>query len=121
MKKIKAGLPHGLAFVSDPQAGEPPEPGLDDEPVWANSECLMIKCTHVQEGETDIMLSKDASDAMPQTPIFDGTLNTPSRVVQIWTSMQDILLEIDVPTQSTRMRVWTNHPRWADVILIVAG
>ncbi len=121
MRKIRAGLPHGLAFVSDPQAGESPEPGLDAELVWANRECLMVKCTHIQEGETNIALSSNAADAMPQMPIFDDMLNTPSRAVQIWTSMQDILLEIDVPTQFTRVRVWMNHPKWADDILVVLG
>lgn len=121
MRKISAGLPHGLAFVSDPQAGEPPEPGSDTELVWANRECLMIKCTHIQEGETNIALSSDPVDAMPQMPIYDDVLSTPSRLVQIWTSMQDILLEIDVPTPLTRVRVWTNHPKWADDILVVLG
>lgn len=90
MRKISAGLPHGLAFVSDPQAGEPPEPGSDTELVWANRECLMIKCTHIQEGETNIALSSDPVDAMPQMPIYDDVLSTPSRLVQIWTSRHGV-------------------------------
>jgi hypothetical protein len=120
-ESIRVGFPHGLVFVSDPKGGRPPEPGADAASVWANSECLMIKCTHIQEGETDVALSSDVQDALPYEPIFDDMLNTPSGVVQVSTSAMDVLLESNVPSESMRVRVWTNHPKWADDILVLLG
>ena len=53
-----------------------------------------------------------------QAPMFDGTLETPNRVVVVTTTERKAILESHVATPRTRIRIWTNHPTEPDDVVI---
>ena len=52
------------------------------------------------------------------SPALDDTLETPSRAVVVSIVPGDAILKAIVPTSTTRVRVWVNHPIEADDIII---
>lgn len=120
-QSIRVRPPHSLLFVSDQNGGDCPIPDRSSIRLWASREGLSIGCYSEQDGETDFALSDEASDVLSQKPIYDGVLDTPSRIVIVSTSSLDTLLETAVPTHFTRVRIWTNHPVWPNDILVVLG
>ena len=60
------------------------------------------------DGETKVTLGYPRRN--DGRPAFDGYLDTPHRTVAVWTVEWVKLLETNVPTTRTRIRVWTNHP-----------
>ena len=51
---------------------------------------------------------------------LDG-LETPSKAVIISTAEHETVMNANVPTQSTRVRIWTNHPTEPDRIIVGLG
>ncbi len=74
-----------------------------------------------QDGETEVTLgaARDVDPGGP--PVFDGVLETPSKAVIISTAEHETVMNANVPTQSTRVRIWTNHPTEPDRIIVGLG
>jgi hypothetical protein len=102
MSSIKVAPPNSLVLISDVERGEvPAKIDLD--------------------GETMIKLGP-ATDVDPGSrPAFETILSTPTRTVAVMTIEWATLLKAEVPALSTRVRVWTNHARWPDKVLIGLG
>jgi hypothetical protein len=45
-------------------------------------------------------------------------LETPGRAIVISTVTAETVMKTIVPGQRTRVRIWVNHPRWPDKIII---
>jgi hypothetical protein len=111
---------NSLLFVSDPNGGVAPIP------VWgamilSTSSCISVACTSEQDGPTEVILG-NASDVDPgHPPAFDGALETPNRAVVVSTVDDQTVLKANVPTSETHVRVWINHPRWPDKVIVGLG
>jgi hypothetical protein len=53
-----------------------------------------------------------------EQPIFSGYLETPNRVVTVLTVDEQVVVEAKVPNLRTQVRIWVNHPRWPDEVII---
>ena len=74
-----------------------------------------------QDGETEISLGP-ARDVDPGgRPVFDGALETPNRAVIISTAEHETVLNARVQSESTRVRIWTNHPTEPDRVVVGLG
>ena len=51
-------------------------------------------------------------------PQFDGLLKSPSGILTVQNVVHESLLTISLSGQIVRVRVWLNHPRWADKVAI---
>jgi hypothetical protein len=71
-----------------------------------------------QDGETDVTLGLAREVDPVAMPAFDGPLETPSRLVVIWTVEGKIVLKASVQDTHTRIRIWVNHPREPDRVII---
>jgi hypothetical protein len=111
---------NSLLVISDPDGGIPPIP------VWgalvlSTSSCITVGCSSEQDGPTEVVLG-DASDVDPgHAPAFDGDLETPNRVVVVSTVDDQTILQANVPTSKTHVRIWINHPRWPDKVIVGLG
>ena len=81
----------------------------------------MVACESFMDGKTEIILGA-CKEVNPGRPItFESFLETPGREVAVRTCEFDTLLFAKVPTDSTRVRIWTNHPTEPDRVIIGLG
>ena len=118
MTTIKAAPPNMLVLIGD-RTGDIPET-MAGRLVAATSTRVAVGTQYAYDGETSITLSDESVDAMDGTLAFDGVLETPSRKMTICTVLNEVLLEMNVPTDLTRVQIWTNHPSEPDTIAVVA-
>ena len=86
--------------------------------IAATGACIIVGCLAEMDGQTEIVMGKAPEIDPGHRPSFDGVLETPSHVVCVWTVEWEKVLETRVPTTSTRVRVWGNHPTEPDEIIV---
>jgi hypothetical protein len=111
---------NSLLFISDPNGGEPPIP-VRNTRIRSTSSCISVSCSSEQDGPTEVILGM-AQEVDPGTdPVFDRDLETPNRAVVVSTVERETVLEAKVPGKRTHVRIWVNHPRWADKVIVGLG
>jgi hypothetical protein len=116
----KVAPPYSLIFIADPDGGTAPECS-PPAPYWATSTCIAVGCLMFQDGDTEVSLGKAHEVNPAGRPIFDNLLETPSLKVNVETAERELILQTDVPTVSTRVRIWTNELVEPDKIVIGLG
>jgi hypothetical protein len=116
----KHALQNALIFVEDVSGGKPPYP-FTDEKIQYTSSFVSVACLHEIDGETELVLGPVDDVAPDFDPAFDGMIETPSRELVLTTVPGEKLLMAKVPDTNTRIRVWRNHPVWADKVVIGWG
>ena len=102
--------------------GSSPPEQLDDGLVHYNRQCVSVGCYPEIDGETTFILGRATEMGRESVvPVFDGTIETPTRRLVICTVLGTILLEAEVPDQSTRVRVWANHLQWPTEVIVGWG
>lgn len=69
------------------------------------------------DGTTRFTLTDEPIESAGE-PLFDDFLETPSCNVSIFSSHNEVILEVPVQRTRTRVRIWTNHPSEPDDVLI---
>lgn len=109
-----------MLFVSDVAGGLVPDIARDRH-IWATSSCIVFGCLMFLDGETDVVLGSWDEVAINSYPSFDGTLDTPNRMVMVSTVGWEVVLKMAVPKAKTRVGIWTNHPSEPDNVIIGLG
>lgn len=113
--------PNSLILVMDQKVGEVPD-SMNHGMVAATASCVAVGTLSEADGETFISLSDEVPSRLPkQAPVFDGVLPTPTKRLAVCSVQDEPLLALDVPSSSTRVRIWANHPAEANEIWIVVG
>ena len=73
------------------------------------------------DGPTEVTLDAATNVDPGNAPVFDGSLETPSRTVVASTVDRKPLLRVSVPGNQTRVRIWTNHPMEPDKVVVGVG
>ncbi|MET0724516.1 MAG: hypothetical protein ABWY64_27315 [Tardiphaga sp.] len=127
---IKVAPAHSIFFISDPAYEVVSKVDGRTPTVWATPSCLAVGCLMFQDGETELTLlaGEEADRAAPllvadreMEQVFEGSLETPGNVLVVSTSEKQVLLRLTVPSVTTRVRVWTNHPTEPEKITVLAG
>jgi hypothetical protein len=124
-KAIRFGAPNLMFFVEDASGGKPLY--IDDSNVdivprfWVNTTMLIVGTLHRDEGDTHLTVSTSEDDAPAVPPRFECYLDTPSRLLQMSTSEREILTKCQVASHKTRIRVWSNDPKFPDDVFILLG
>jgi hypothetical protein len=116
----KVAPPYSLIFIADADGGVAPECS-PPAPYWATSTCIAVGCLMSQDGDTEVSLGNAREVDPGARPIFDSFLETPNRKVNVETAEGELILQADVPTESTRVRIWTNELQEPDKIVIGLG
>src|SRR3954454_24914334 len=110
---------NSLILVMDRIVGAVPETmagGL----VAATPTCIAVGTKSEHDGETSISLSDEAmSSRSGSNPRYDGVLKTPSRHLSVCSVLDEVLLEMSVPSDATRVQVLANDAAEPDDITIV--
>lgn len=120
MHSTRISPPNSLLFISDPAVGMVPE-FVAGKLILSTTSCVSVNCYPEQDGPTEVILGR-AEEVNPATaPAFDGGLETPSRAVVVLTVERETVLRKQVPTTHTRLRIWVDHPRWPQRVIIGVG
>ena len=120
MIQTRYSPPNSIIAISDPVGGDIPDPP-ESSRIAATSSFLVVGCLSFMDGETEFTLGNGKEINPGEAPAFDGILETPSYAIQVATVLDEVLLRADVPTDHTRVRVWTNHPKWPNRVIIGLG
>jgi hypothetical protein len=117
---IKIAPSNSLVLIGDSGGGSVPDPEkiARDANVTATDTCVVVCCLPEIDGETEITLGTANATDPGSSPAFDGTITTPSHVVRVFDVQWKPLLEVPVSTAKTRIRVWKNHPHFADQVIV---
>ena len=83
--------------------------------------CFYMACQHPDDGETKVTLGEGQEVDPGSSPAFDCMVHTPDPAIKVIIVPNEKILETTVPTSSTRVRIWVNHPQWPDEVIIGLG
>ena len=89
--------------------------------IWVTPSCVAFGCLMEQDGPTELTIGLAEQVGSPNLPAFDGLIETPLRIVVIFTAENQPVLHAGVPGIRTRLRIWTNHPTEPDKVVIGLG
>jgi hypothetical protein len=120
---VRIAPPNSLVLISDAQGGVVPDPDAiaRNAEIISTASCIAVCCLAAIDGETEITLGPAGAVGPADDPAYDGTIVTPTRAIVVWTVEWRKLLEMNVPTLQTRLRVWTNRQREPDKVIIGLG
>ena len=120
MKTLEFSPINSIVFVSDNLHTRPPV-HQDSGLIHFNNESVSVGCYPEVSGSTIFTLGPAREVAPDFELAFDGMIETPSKKLIITTVLDEILLEADVTDLTTRVRVWLNHPKWPDKVVVGWG
>ena len=115
-KEIRIAPRNSVILVMDQSVGEVPK-AMNKALVAATPSCIAVGTLSEHDGLTLISLS----DAAPppgtdMSLVFDGVLTTPTRKVSLCSVLDEALVALDVPAESTRVQIWANDDTEPDQI-----
>ncbi len=120
---IKVAPPNSFVLICDVQGGIVPDPDAIAEAasISATNSCVTVCCLAEMDGETEIKLGPADEVWLDNRPAFEGTIETPTHTVAVFTTEWTKLLEINVSSESSQLKIWTNRSREPDKIVIGVG
>lgn len=112
--------PNSILLIQDPTHDYtiPSNTGL---PVAHTSSCISVMTLESSRGEeTTVRLGSDLGTP-PRHLIFDGSLETPGKCIEVGTSWLEQIFLIPVGNTVTRVTIWTNDSTQPDKIWIQAN
>jgi hypothetical protein len=108
---------HSVILVMVRLAGVIPS-SMSGALVASTPSCVAVGILSEHDGETTITITDEDADLSVGLPVFDGVILTPSRVVSVCSALDDVLRVGSVPAETSRIRVFVNHPMEPDLITI---
>lgn len=121
MKIILSVAPqHSILLLADVgnEAAEVPLDGVEDAVVSSGS-VVGINVMAEVDGETLVELTDEPSDPTDLIPLFDGSVDTPSRSVSLCTSDWSVLAALAVGDDEARVRIFGSTSTRPDRVLVV--
>lgn len=121
MKIILSVAPqHSILLLADVgnDAAEVPLDGVEDAVVSSGS-VVGINVMAEVDGETLVELTDEPSDPTDLIPLFDGSVDTPSRSVSLCTSDWSVLAALAVGDDEARVRIFGSTSTRPDRVLVV--
>lgn len=125
---IRIAPPNSIVFISDPRSEVIPKIDKRSRAIWATPSCLAVGCLAAQDGETELTVfagdaaneaARDIANKADFDQTFDGILDTPRQTLSVSTSERQVLLQVAVPTRTTRVRVLTDHPTEPERVVVL--
>jgi hypothetical protein len=109
--------PNSLLFISDENGGKPPLPRRGAL-IQSTPSCISVGCYPEQDGPTYVVIG-DISEVDPgDLPEFVGTLETPNRTVVVSTVDGEAVLEANVLSKLTQVKIWVSDLRWPEKVIL---
>ncbi|WP_421724230.1 hypothetical protein [Bauldia sp.] len=100
---------NSLLYVKDPRSEDYPEiGGPKSTSIWVRPSCIAVSCLPDNDGDTAITIGPSAEMVPDTTLLFDGWIETPSNRIVVTTVLDEEVLGVGVPSERTRLRIWTD-------------
>lgn len=116
-------VPNGVIFFFDDSHPDIIIPMHDgDYVVDANSSSVSVFTTIDVDGEVFVELANEISESRKENllHVFEGHIDAPGRKVAMFTSEDDILMEVDVGGTQAKLSVWVDDLESPDTVLVEA-
>lgn len=120
ISRMMIAPPNLQFFISDPGAADVPIQG-EKIRIISSGEMISVPCRYWNEGDTELVVGDYGEVQENRSPVFDGSIPTPSRT--IWFSDAELteLLLFPTPTKMTRLRIWTDGLELPERIVVGVG
>lgn len=88
--------------------------------IISNPNCIRVPALYREDGNTSVTIGSFEEVGSPDTPDFDGPLNTPSGVMHLFDANDDID-SVATETLQVRVRIWINLPTEPDQVRMALG
>src|SRR5262249_22466755 len=97
--------PNAVVLLMDPSVGVVPD-NMSGRAIAVTSSCVALGA--LSDGPTRIMLSDELSETDVNEVACDVVLETPSQRLAVCSVLVDVIVEMAVKAERTRVRIWTN-------------
>jgi hypothetical protein len=112
--------PNSLLLIMDRSVGQIPE-SMAGRLIAFTPTCVAIGTLSEHDGTTRVTLDESSGRPAQSTPTFDGVLETPGRKLSVCSVLHEVVLDLAVATERTRIRVWVNDDAEPSEIHILAS
>jgi hypothetical protein len=107
-------------FISDASLPENAQPE-EKIRILFNGQCITVPCAYWDETETELTVGAADEVDQPSAPLFDEMLPTPSRSILFTDVACAELLAYATPTETTRIRIWTDGLEFPEHVVVSIG
>ncbi len=116
-------VPNGVVFFFDDNHPDVIIPMHDDGYIVDASNSSVSIFTKIDvDGEVFVELANQISDSMKKNlqHVFEGAIDVPGRKVAMFTSVEDVIMEVDVADTKAKLSVWVDDLNSANIVLVEA-
>ena len=117
-RSVKTAPPNSMFVIVDPDNRVKGPDWSGHDPLASTEACVYGACYPEVDGETQFTLGSMRDVDPGMDPVFDGTIKTPNRKISLETSHREPILSATTKGQETKLRIWTNHPRFPDKVIV---
>jgi hypothetical protein len=112
--------PNSLLLIMDRSVGQIPE-SMAGGLVAFTATCAAIGTLSEHDGSTRVILDDGSGPPAHGTLVFDGVLDTPGLKLAVCSVLDEVVLELAVAAERTRVRIWANDQAEPSEIYILAS
>ena len=94
---------------------------MDRRGVLSSKDCVLIPSVYWYDGDTHVTFGPASEITEAREPDFDGMLNTPNKELILFDANEPQYAATTVPSITTRIRIWMDHPTEPENIVIAWG
>jgi hypothetical protein len=119
IKTTKIAPPNSQVVIVDPKGKNIKVPQWHEpQPCIYTESCILVLCYPEVDGETEIVLGNADQVDPGNTPIFDGHLLTPSRMLAIEMVGGEPVFQMPTADVRTKLRIWSDAIKWPTKIWV---
>ena len=112
--------PPNSVLIMDRSVGQIPDSLMGGLTAFTPT-CVAIGTRSEHDGDTRVTLEENDGSSCRGVPAFDGVLDTPDRKIAVCSVLDDVIFELPVPAERTRVRIWANDASEPSEIYIVVS
>lgn len=93
----------------------------DRRGVLSSKDGVLIPSVYWYDGDTHVTFGPASEITEAREPDFDGMLNTPNKELILFDANEPQYAATTVPSITTRIRIWMDHPTEPENIVIAWG
>lgn len=122
LQSVTIAPPYSVVLITGRDDGGDIPPSMGRSVIAATESCIAVGCLSDADGPTEFVLGPTREIAAAgEEPVFEGRLQTPDSAVVVRSIEGEIILETQVSTKNTLVRIWVNDVLEPSRILIGVG
>lgn len=118
MITLSIAPPNSVLLVGDMEHSAIPV-SMHNSVVSATGSCIAIGCRAQHDGPTSLRIGSDGDFTVADRLVFEGDLATPRRQFSLFSVLNEEIISIAVPRETTRLKIWVNDTSEPDRISIL--